>query len=394
MAKVHSDNPCDQIMADMSEGKKETGKVLVDHSTLYAYQDRIKELEAEKVAILEKQKGMVPMILNYQGYIDTPPVSKEQLWGSAVSNDTITVTSWKTKWLANIKGNVELNDIVGNSAMSEFGKYSCQPVICAGSGPSLKKNAHLLGSRPSRMGLVSCLHNFAYFVDLGIVPDGFVTLDAGDIVIEELSQGGTRPAEYYWEATKDHTLIAALVTPPELIKKWKGKIVWFDAPVPDQGYQDERKKLVDFNVFFNVGGNALGAVYYHARAILGGMPIIFVGADFAFDYTHRFHPFNSPYDQQFRGVIPCTDVFGNRVHSWQSYYNFKAWFDFQAQGGQGNNPVQMINATEGGILGAYPQGNIRHIQQLALMDVLAMYKHHEMLPTLTKGEPGKPVLLF
>jgi len=124
------------------------------------------------------------------------------------------------------------------------------------------------------------------------------------------------------------------------------------------------------------------------------MPIAFVGADFAFGYNKKFHPFDSPYDQQYAGLIPATDVYGNRVYTWQSYYNFKSWFDYQAMGGAGNNPCIYINCTEGGILGAYPNGNIRAIQQMPLDEYIQVYRQHEVLTDLLEDESHPYAFVF
>ena len=106
---------------------------------------------------------------------------------------------------------------------------------------------------------------------------------------------------------------------------------------------------------------------------MGANPIIFVGADFCFSYTKKFHPWDSKYDGNLGMTIRCVDVYGNKALTWQSYYNFKTFFDWMAQivGGI------YINATEGGIFGAYPEGNIKHVRQMALSEVLRMYSMFE-----------------
>ena len=360
----------------------------VTQEVIAAYEKRIADLEGE-------MKTRVPMILSFQGTIDQPPVSREQMFAQSCSNDATTINHWKDIWLKHIKINNERHNFHENSVMKDFGKYACRPVIVAGSGPSLKKNAHLLKDhKPPEMGLVSCLHNFAYFVDLGVPCDGFVNLDAGDITIPEVVQGGTKPADYDWDATKDYTLVAASVSHPGLIEKWKGRILWFSAPVPDPLFMTAMSSITDFEVFYNVGGNALGASYYHARGTLGGTPVAMIGADFSFDYMRKFHPFSTPYDQQFAGVIPMTDIFGNRVFTWPSYANFANWFIHQSMGGNGNNPTMIINCTEGGVLGSFPNGNIASIKQMALIDFLAMYSHYKMMPDMITKDPSKPKLLF
>jgi hypothetical protein len=214
--------------------ENEIDKIIVEKSVIVGYEARIRELE-------ELQKTTVQMKLTFQNTIDFPPVPKNDLHGMSTRNDAVTVEAWRKTWLDQLKKNVEKYDVANNSTISESGKFSCRPVICAGSGPSLKKNVKVLASlKPDGIGLVSCLHNFAFFLDNGVKTDYFVTLDAGPITIPELSQGGKQPEEYYWEATKDYTLIASLVSHTDLVSRWKGKILWFDAPVPDEAYTKER----------------------------------------------------------------------------------------------------------------------------------------------------------
>ena len=203
-----------------------------------------------------------------------------------------------------------------------------------------------------------------------------------------MSQGGVKTHEEYWEATKDHTLVTALHCNPGLHEKWKGKILWFDTALEglNVGLYEEFPDFKDFRLIFQTGGNTLGSCHYMAKAILGGSPIVFVGADFAFSYEKKFHPFDSPYDQKFKGTIPVTDVFGNRVHTWPSYYGFKTWFEFMAMGGHTGTPGTYINCTEGGILGAYPNGNIMAIQQRSLLGFLREYQLHTELPKILEDK--------
>jgi hypothetical protein len=139
-----------------------------------------------------------------------------------------------------------------------------------------------------------------------------------------------------------------------------------------------------------VGGNTLGACFYHAAYVFGCNPIAFVGADFSFDYMHKFHSWDSPYDEKFGGLTGAVDVWGNKVWSWRSYLNFKNWFEFQAMGGQGQHFLQVVNCTEGGTLGAYPEGNIMQVKQLRLCDFLDSYTRWNRLgPWIEKSKPGE-----
>lgn len=358
------------------------------------YQKRLEELSIKIKELEEKQENMVPMVLQFQQYIQAPPVPKEHLWNLACSNDGPTVNAFEKTWLEHTKKNCDTHDVMANSVMSEHGKYVGQPGIIAGSGPSLKKNAAYLKNRPKWMPLTSCLHNYGYFEDLGITPEYYINLDSGDITIPELYQGGKKEEQYYWDSTKDKTLVAALVSNPKLIEKWQGKILWYNTLAPSPTYLENIRAITPLNIFYNVGGNSLGACLYHARAILGCMPIGLVGADFCFDYMKKFHPFDSPYDQKYNGLIPATDVFGNRVYTWQSYFNFKAWFDHMAQGGKAGHPMKMVNCTEGGILGAYAEGNLMAIEQCSLKMFIDMYRHSEVLPQMLEDNKDRPTYLF
>ena len=150
----------------------------------------------------------------------------------------------------------------------------------------------------------------------------------------------------------------------------------------NEAIEAECPGIRDLNVFFQTGGNTLGASHYLAKAVLGANPLIFVGADLSFSHDRKFHPFDSPYDKQFAGVVPCTDVFGYRVATWPSYFGFKTWFEHMALGGLGNRPGTYINATEGGILGAYPEGNMMQIPQRRLAEVITEYTMHDVMPKI------------
>lgn len=336
--------------------------------------------------------------LSFQQYIDGPPIpdgNKEHLYARACSSDHITANTWLKQWLDQIRANKEhFGDFWNKNVMEEFGKFAYKPCIIAGSGPSLKKNAHLLSDRSIRgdIPVVSCLHNFGYLEDLGVEVDYYLNLDAGEITIGEMYQGGKNAPEWYWDRTKDRTLVTAFTAQPELLKKWKGKILWFACVTGTPEFVGGLKQITDFNVAFSVGGNTLGACLYMAKAILGCSPIVYIGADFCFSYDNHFHSWESPYDQKVTGTMRAVDVFGMPVKTWNSYFNFKCFFDYLACGGQGNQPGDYINCTEGGILGAYQEGNIRQIRQSTLGEILWYYNLHRKLPEILKDKNNYPIL--
>jgi hypothetical protein len=216
-------------------------------------------------------------------------------------------------------------------------------------------------------------------------------LDSQEITVGETIQGGKKSEDYYWNLTKDRTLVACLVANPKLLEKWQGKILFYNTIINDKEYLDASNEM-KFNLYFNIGGNALGACYYMARSILGACPIALIGADFAFSSKKKFHSWDSPYDKQFSGLVPATDVFGNRVYTWQSYFNFAKWFEFIALGGAGGNPSLFYNCTEGGILGAYPSGNLRNIIQMPLNAFIHSFNQHKTMKELYENNDSR--LLF
>jgi hypothetical protein len=324
----------------------------------------------------------VAIDFEFLNYISAPPAKTEDLYASACSSDKVTIKSWKDTWLGNMKANKEkYGSFADQSAGEVWGKFAKKPMIVMGSGPSLANALPALKDNSKafeRIGVISCLHNYHYCIDNEIHVDYFVSLDAGKVTIEEISEGGKLSHEEYIESTKDKTLLAYVGSPPELLAQWKGKILFFTCPLPDQSVVDEMKKIEDFNILVSTGGNVLGACSYFAKAIMGANPICWVGADFSFSYDKRFHPWNSKYDGKLGQAMRAVDVFGNKVLTWRSYFNFKNFFDWLAL----TIPGIYYNASEGGTLGAYPEGNIDCIRQTTLDYFVRMYNLHYELKAM------------
>lgn len=310
------------------------------------------------------------ILLEYQNYIESPPVSPTNLYSQACSSDGVTMNTWEAQWLENIAANrATIGPFKPHSVGQLHGAYKYKPAIIAGSGPSLKVNGHQLKDRGD-IPLISCLHNFHFLEDSDSPADFYVSLDAGKVVLEEISEGGKRTADEYWELTKDRTLVAYIGSHPDLFKKWKGKILLFNAVTPSEPFIKKCAEIDPLHVYLSTGGNVLGACFYLAKGIFGCNPVAFVGADFCFSYEKKFHAWDSKYDKNLGYVLKAVDVYGNKVLTWQSYANFKAWFDCMAL----KVPGLYINCSEGGTLGSYPEGNIMAIRQMELAQFFEMYK--------------------
>lgn len=366
--------------------KPEFGESSPTYEELLAERDR---LSAEN----EELKYWIPPF-EYQQTIDQPPVSKTVLWDRATSGDKVTTDSWHDQWIRQIEENCKEHDVCTDSAISEVGKSKYQPVICAGSGPSLRRNVDVLAKEKGDIKVVSCLHNYGYFLDKGVDVDYYLNLDAGDITVGEMPQGGSRDAQYYWDSTKDKMLIAAITSYPEVIQKWKGPVRWFCPPLVTKELIDKVMGIIGGKTMhFNVGGNTLGACVYMAKAVLGANPIAFVGADFSFSLNKKFHPFDTPYDQQYAGVMRVPDVFGYPVGTWPSYYNFAQYFTHLVCGGNNDYAGLWYNCTEGGILGAFDGGNIAQIKQMPLREFLKSY-NAPLKTAEVYAENDDPIIMY
>lgn len=337
--------------------------------------------------IVRKQE----ITLEFQNEIHSPPIPARSLYSQACSNDGPTLDTWLKIWIDHYTLNQKKHGpFKDHSVGSLHGLLENQPAIIVGSGPSLKHVAPKLKNR-GKIKAISCLHNFHFLEDLGAGADFYVTLDAGPVTIEEVSEGGSKTAEEYWDITKDRTLLAFVGSHPDLLAKWRGKILFFNAPVPAEEYSVETEKIEPFHTYVSNGGNVLGGCLYLTKGIMGANPIIFTGSDFCFDYDKRFHAWQSKYDKNLGNVVKLTDVFGNKVLSWQSYANFKSWFEYVAM----QVPGIYINASEGGTLGAYSEGNISAIKQMTFDDVMKMYTMHDILKNQCVNPGVKdPKILF
>lgn len=321
----------------------------------------------------------IELVLEYQNYIETPPVKPAQLYGAACSADGITIESWRKIWIDNIKANHKRFGSFKEKSLGQlFNSNQNKPAIIIGSGPSLGYNGGFLKDNKDIL-TVSCLHNYHFFDDRDVKIDYFVSLDAGEVVLEEVSEGGKKTEDEYWASTKDKKLCAFIGSHPKLFEKWQGEIYLFNAPVPDQQYAQAVTELEDFNLLVSTGGNVLGACLYIAKGFFGSNPIAFMGADFSFGYNtgkgYKFHSWDSKYDAKLGNVMRGVDCYGNKVLTWQSYFNFKSWFDFVTL----QVPGLWVNCTEGGMLGAYPEGNLMSVRQMPLKAFLEMYKMNDIL---------------
>jgi hypothetical protein len=282
------------------------------------------------------------------------------MYGQACSNDNVTVNAWREKWISNAKATKERFGSFKEHGLGQlFGSNKYKPCIVVGSGPSLSNNIEALKT-VTDIPIVSCLHNYHYMEDHGIKVDYYVSLDAGDVVVEKFLKEVRNRMKSIWNPQKTKPLLPLLAQARSFLKpgveRFCSLIVRFQTT-------STLKRQAPWKSFIHL---------FQPAATFWGRPLIlpkrfwdlaksrFLGADFCFSYTRKFHAWDSKYDGKLGEAIRAVDVWGNSVLTWQSYYNFKTWFDWLCT----NVPGIYINCTEGGLLGSYPEGNIAQIRQM------------------------------
>ncbi len=289
-----------------------------------------------------------------------------------------TLDYWGETWLANTRANKErFGHFAGASMGKLWGVLKNQPAIVVGAGPSLRKNVHeLKRAKEQGIKILACLHSFSFLIDNGIEPDYFVSIDAAPEVVDLITRGGKMPPSCYLELSRKFTLLAATISHPKLFDEWKGNVLFGHCLSGSLEFDNKSKEIESFNMNLSTGGNVLGACFYIAKSIMGANPIVFVGADMAYAPDGEFYAAGHTYDYEHfdAGDVVAKDIHGTDVRTHRAFFNFKTWFDSICR----RVPGIYINATEGGILGAYEQGNLACYQYMSLQKVLHMYRIHEL----------------
>lgn len=320
--------------------------------------------------------------LQYQQVIPGPPPKEGDLYEKAKVGDKVTIESWRKIWIEQYQATVDRFGDLGEHSFGQLhGINRHQPAICIGSGPSLKRSIVDLQNNKkatSPVLTISALHNFGYLEDNDCHADFYLSLDAGEVVIDDVSE--SMKGDDYWAKTVDKKLIAYASSHPKLFDLWKGDIYLFNSLIPDVDMRKAVNDIQPFTHYISSGGNCLGACVYTAKAVFGSSTIMYVGADMCFDYDNTFHSYKTKYDTVGQYVVHC-DIFGLPRKTWVSYLNFKYWFDHVAV----TVPGIWVNCSEG-LLGAYKEGNIRQYQYMSLGDALIPFVAADTMFLETKNK--------
>jgi len=144
------------------------------------------------------------------------------------------------------------------------------PALCIGAGPSLQKN--IKDIKKGLYKLVACDKTCPKLVDLGIVPEYVVALNAAHTDVQKWLEPVSRPGV---------TLIVPCGVHPETYEGWKGSIQWINAIVPTGLHMRIWHETLSGLVPRTIGSNA-GTFAYLMAAEMGFNPVAYIGMDFSF----------------------------------------------------------------------------------------------------------------
>ena len=232
---------------------------------------------------------------------------------------------------------IENLDIIAlNPGIKElFGAFKGKPAICVASGPSLKKNAHLLKEIQDKAIIICCdatLKPLLY--KFGIKPH-FVTS------LERVEATAKFFENLPYEDVKDTWLAACPVVVRKVYENYPGPNV-----IVYRDFAHFKWIGIDKGIL-RIGPSCANMSFKIAEA-LGCDPIILVGQDLAFAETGESHVEGHEFGTQNVKPDPnCFYVRGNyseKVLTTRTWYMFLKHFELDIAGYKGT----CINATEGG----------------------------------------------
>ncbi len=152
--------------------------------------------------------------------------------------------------------------------------------------------------------------------------------------------------------TEGITLLATTSVDPEFRKAWKGPVYLFGSPLSLKKDIKARNKLFKNLGWASPGGNVSTMTFSMMTGLLFSK-IILVGHDFSYESIDRYYPHDGP-----KTMVPLKEIFrthdlnGKIAYTDLSLYGYKHWTETMVSMLAKDQPLRVINATEGGILGA------------------------------------------
>ena len=272
------------------------------------------------------------MRLNKEYYIRALQIMYESIYHSIQNFGNCPADS--LVGLENMLDNV--NVIVNNPGINLlYDKFKGKPAIIVATGPSLKKNMHLLKGLEDKALIISCDASFKLLMNNGINPHMVTSLEREHEVQQFFDK-------FDKEEVKDIYMTTCPVLFNHVYESYEGpKIIVYRNFDHFKWLEIERGileiKLASSNMAFKI-----------AEA-LGCDPIILIGQDLAYGENDETHATEVPFSSEGEGIFMIPGNNGQPIKTNSGWYNFLKAYEFDIAQYKGH----VINCTEGG---AYIQG--------------------------------------
>ena len=231
--------------------------------------------------------------------------------------------------LENMLDNV--TEIVNNPGINLlYDKFKDKPAVIVATGPSLKKNMHLLKGLEDKTLIISVDASFKYLMTNGIKPHMVTSLEREHEVQQFFDN-------FDQDEVKDVYMTACPVLFNHVYQSYTGPQIivyrnfdhfkWLEI---DRGIMDI--KLTSSNMAFKI-----------AEA-LGCDPIIMIGQDLAYGEDGETHATEVPFSSEGEGILFVKGNVADQVKTNSGWYNFLKAYEVDISQHHG----KVINCTEGG----------------------------------------------
>lgn len=258
---------------------------------------------------LRKKKGITwneffQWIRNYEDWVEhlftlpkTPSIADKL--------NTVTVMHYMELWLRNIYENFleePFKDI--HDVKEHFGTAKEKTAIVIGAGPSLYKYNHLELLAQStfykqRAGpVLTTSHTLKDCLEAGIIPDYMILLDPEPLMLSHIDH------EIIDKYADKITAIFAITAHPTVLKRWKGKRLFFLPGISEATIPNVQAVISSFFPMLNeMNGLAnAGTFSWSIAKFLGCNTIVLIGMDHGFlaDTPVEETPYYSIFEQSFK----------------------------------------------------------------------------------------------
>lgn len=224
-------------------------------------------------------------------------VSKESYeFVTRINESTINILG--SEWVENMRRNkrfwrkhrklIELRDIVNQDGTKGLGANKC--VIGIGSGASFNKNKDVLKQIVNEDGVkdwpernfitIAANHQFKPLMDMGIIPDFVLLVDASDVVLDQLTKDIPKAAE-------NVSLICGIHCNPKVLNRWtrQGRPLLFYT-TPMVSMHDAFREIINRDPIkhkMDLGGNVLNGAWMVGITRFRSNVFFGVGNDLSFE---------------------------------------------------------------------------------------------------------------